>query len=187
MKVPPPKHIDMLRNQCNSVAVRQVCLVTTMWDDAPDRAEAVKREEFLKEEFRKKNVHALFERFEDHGSSSCAWNIANKLIGDGAHRLREDLEDRERRFNEPRAGTAAYFRFQQLLLQRRIVVQQLVDQASTAGNQARVQELQAEHETLDTQLRVTFEEMRERNISLITRVLQWLRRTTASVSSLLLL
>jgi len=99
---------------------------------------------------------------------------------DGTCWLREDLEDREKGFDEPRAGKASYTRFQQLISQRKEVVQRLVDhwQASSEGNLARVQELQAEHETLDAQLQLTFEQMQERNISLTRRALQWLRRIT---------
>lgn len=185
MKVSPPNHIDILRNLCNSVAaVRRTCLVTTMWDNVDDEVEAEGREAILREEFQKKKVRALFKRFDNQCSANSAWDIANELMGDGAYWLQEDLEDRERHFNESGAGEASYIRFQQLLSQRMEVVQRLVDHASTQGNLARVQELQAEHETLDAQLRLTFEEVRKRNISLIERVLQWLRRaTTASVSS----
>lgn len=184
MRVSPPKHIGMLRNQCNNVFVRQISLVTTMWDNLSDgaKAKAEMRETSLKEDFQKKNVRALFKRFDNQRSSSSAWEIVNGLVRDGA--LQADLEDQERHFNEPQAGEASYSRFQQLLSQRREVVQRLVHQASTQGNLVRVQELQAEHETLDAQLRLTFEEMRERNISLIRRALQWLRRgTTASIPS----
>ena len=175
--VPPPKYIDKLRNQCSNMTVRQICLVTTMWDICDGLENAESREKLLKEEFRKRNVRALFERFDNSSRARSAWDIVNKLIG-GGHSLEEDLADRERRFNETPARKASYTRFQQLIWQRKEVVQRLVGQASIEGNLAHVRELQAEHETLDAQLRLTFEQIQERNISLTRRVLQWLRRIT---------
>lgn len=153
-----------------------------MWDVVDDTAEAEIRERFLKEEYQKLNVRSVFKRFYNQRSS--ALDIASELMGDEARHLQEELEDRERRSNEPGTERASYIQLQLLLSERREVLKYLVAQAATVGNVSHIYDLQADLDTLDAQIRLTFEEMGERNISLIRHVLQWLARkfgTTARI------
>lgn len=173
----------MFRRQCSGAVVHQICVVTTMWDEVDDMAEAEMREEHLKDISRKRDVCVLFKRFDNQRSS--AQNIASELVGGDARRLLEELRERERRPIEPSARKASYTKLQQLFSERKEVLQQLLGEAASEGNQTHMEELRAELDTLNTRIGLTFEEVQDRGTSLMSRVLQWLTRTvgiTASVS-----
>jgi len=170
----PQRHIDRFRRQCTGAVVHQICVVTTMWDEVDDMGEAEIREEHLKDEFRKGGVHMLFKRFDNQRSST--QDITSSLVGGEARRLLEELREREKRPIELDSRSASYMQLQQLLSKRRDVLQQLLGDAASEGNQTRMQELRAELDTLNTRIGLTFEEMRERHTSLMSLVVQWLSR-----------
>ena len=162
----------MLRGQCGRVAVRQIlCLVTTMWDEVEDTKEAERQEQFVKDEFQRKNVRTLFKRFDNQRSS--ASDIARSLMGNKGRRPRK-LISRTRDSDE----SSVERQFQRLISNQR----NLLSQAATEGNAPRVQSLQADLDALEAQMKLLFQAMGERNISLLSRVLQWFKARAAAAN-----
>lgn len=78
MRASPHSHIEMLRKQCESMVIRPVGLMTTMWDEANDAEEAKVREGNMRKEFQKKHNHALIRRFEN--GCPFTWGTVDELI-----------------------------------------------------------------------------------------------------------
>ena len=172
---------------CGDQAVKNVVLVTTMWDKV-QRDTGVRRENELFENYWKTmiNYGASTARFSN--SADSAWKIIDPILKQRESEvllLQEELVDLKRAVSETQAGKTLYSDLQRLLAEQRDTVRSLAEQAREQSNPQLAQRLEVELKRIQKDFDKTFNEIKRLKIPLGRRLLLLFRKTSRGVRILI--
>ncbi|KAF9443385.1 hypothetical protein P691DRAFT_679634 [Macrolepiota fuliginosa MF-IS2] len=184
-------NLNMFGRLCGDIAMKQVTLVSTMWENIKPEI-GVGREAELKEKYWRPFIDkgSGIARLETKNSVE-AWKIVENVITEKevveAVLLQEELGNLHCELNETYAGRALYRDLQNLLADKREQLKILRDQMKWSTDPALTKEFEKEYKKIRQQFQKTFEEVRKLKIPLGTRVIAFFfRKRARAVSSYLL-
>jgi hypothetical protein len=171
----PLRNIRMFGELCGDQAMKEVVLVTTMWDRGISQEVSNKREEVLF------NTNC-WKTMIDHGASTArflnsadsAWDIIDLILNQHdfeALLLQEELVDLKRRLIETQAGKMLHFDLHRLLMEQRGTVRSLIEESRDEGDPQLAQALEAELEGVQKEFDKTFSEIKLLKISFGRKIL----------------
>ena len=128
------RNLRMFGELCGDKSAKNVVIVTTMWDNARNKEEALKREDSLKDRYWNVLLYhqASVARFQNDQDS--AWKIIDQATGRDrtAVLLQEEMVTLRRNLNETNAGKALYRDLQGLLEKQNKTMHLLAEKAEGA-------------------------------------------------------
>jgi exonuclease VII small subunit len=185
----PHRNLHMFEELCGDQAVKNVVLVTTMWDRGKTDPKIFnQREKELFNYYWKTmiNYGASTARFDN--SAASVWNIIDPILKQHETEvllLQEELVDLKRALNETQAGRALYSELQRLLAERRDTIRSLVEQAREEGNLQLAQGLEAELKRVQKDFDKTYNEIKRLKIPFGKRLLLLLSKKPRGVRILI--
>ena len=88
----PLKNLAVFKDLCGDENLKNIVLVTTMWDELQDESVGSKREELLLSTFWKDMIRLGSRTCRFQGTRASAWDIVNSLDLEGAHQTRTPLQ-----------------------------------------------------------------------------------------------
>ncbi|KAG6330143.1 hypothetical protein ID866_8947 [Astraeus odoratus] len=175
------KNLDLFAKMCGDKAAKRVRMVTTMWDNAVNQTIAKTREKQLEKDFWRPLLDAGAQHKRFQNTFKDAWDIVDELVGEReVLLLQEELVDASRHLNETTAGKALYSQFQRLLYEQKETIKQLEREARAQEDPELVQQLHAEYEKVEVQLRKTWDDMEKLKIPLSRRIVLFFSKKTRS-------
>jgi hypothetical protein len=143
------KNLNLFRDLCGNKAMRNVILVTTMWDQVKSEV-GKRREELLKQQWLPMlDLGSKVAHFE--GTFDSAWRIIDRIMLElpaDAIRLQEEMVDLQLPLGRTKAGIALYEMRQNYLAKQREAILRLLREAEAEDNEKLVQELTAEYKII---------------------------------------
>ncbi len=176
----PLRNLRMFGELCGYSALKQVVLVTTMWDKIQDAAAGEVRETELKTTFWQIMLEKGSRVAKFNNNFDSAHGIVNGLITERSAEtllLQEELVDLKRRLNETHAGQLLYSDLQRLLEEQRGSIDQLMAQIEEkAGSFSPniLESLRREQKKIEEELQKTLEGVQQLKIPLSRRILRFL-------------
>lgn len=168
----PQKNLHVFANLCGDEAMHKVILATTMWNKVKEDTGA-RREMELKEEYWKAMLEKNSTAVRFYGTSQSAWNIVDEIIRSPNRSpllLQEELVDFHKRLSETKAGITLYEELRNLVSLHNDAVRKLQEEARIQNNPLLVQELDAQSEAVQEQIRKTLDQIQEMRIPLGRRI-----------------
>lgn len=187
MKGAPLSNLRMFAELCGDVAMHQVILISTMWQEEPESEKALLRESELKTKFWKPLIDrgSRVDRLERSNSEE-SWRIVEQLIELKEERepvlLQEELVELQRKLNETQAGKTLYTTLQKALDRQREDLKLLLDQLGKSDDPSLRQELRKEYERIEQDFQRTFKDVKKLKIPLGRRIMTFFGKQARAVS-----
>lgn len=182
----PLKNLRMFANLCGDDAIGNVILASTMWRQGKEAIEE-RREAELKSKYWKGMIDQGSEVVRFHRTFDSAWTIVDIIDRkrDTRHSLllQEEMVNLSMQLSETQVGKQLYNTLQKLLAEQQEAVRRLRDEASTQNNPQLVEDLNAQYNEIQENLRSTFNQIKEIKIPLGRRIAAFFRfKSTHAVS-----
>jgi tRNA U34 5-carboxymethylaminomethyl modifying GTPase MnmE/TrmE len=175
MTVDPHLHFNMFSRLCGDNAIQNVILVTTMWGNVQNKPDLARgREQELRSRWWKTmlNFGSSIERFDDTFDSAwTAIDVAIRKAPPDASAVKEDLDALQRRLPKNKAGTDLYKQLETLINTREETLRKLKVEAKKAKDAQQVQELNAQCEVIQEELRKATDQLNALRIPIGQRFL----------------
>jgi len=174
----PHRNLRMFAQLCGDQGLKNVILVTTMWDTIKTWTGA-QREHDLRRNYWSLMMEkgALVARFRN--TPQTAWKIIDMIIQESTTEvllLQEELVDLKLRLNETKAGIMLYSNLQELLLEQQRTIQLLAQQARGESDPVLLSKLAADHNRIEKEFQKTFGQMKRLHIPIGRRIILFFSR-----------
>jgi len=170
------KNLRLFVDLCGKKAMPNVVIVTTMWSEVNNVADAEKREVELMSDFWKDLLAGGCKviRFEETPES--AWGIMDSVVEKNAADLLlpKQIVDYKLRLNETDVGISLRKELEKLVEDRKKMSRELRIQARRQDNQAMVQDLNREQEEIDVKIRSILAQLKELKIPITRKIFNFL-------------
>lgn len=180
----PHRNLRMFAQLCGDQGVKNVILVTTMWDTIKIWTGA-QWEHDLRRNYWSHMIEkgALVARFRN--TPQTAWKIIDMIIQESTTEvllLQEELVDLKLRLNETKAGIMLYSNLHELLLEQQRTIQLLAQQARGESDPVLLSKLAADHSRIEKEFQKTFGQMKRLHIHLGRRIVLFFSRKAREVT-----
>ncbi|KAF8159692.1 hypothetical protein B0H34DRAFT_674009 [Crassisporium funariophilum] len=172
----PLKNLRMFKELCGQNALNNIILVTTMWDEV-DEATGAAREKELKENYWRAMIEGKSTTARFEGTRQSALTLLSPLIdranAQQAVLLQDEMVQYGKELRETSAGQALYSKMEDLVRQRKFVLEQIRKEMKREKGHlkdgeeasASLSVLMDEYQELKTQLDSAFEDMRKMKLT----------------------
>jgi len=171
----PLKNLQVFQELCGKNALKNIVLVTTMWDDVEESTGAAREDELTKEYWNDMiRLGSRTARY--HNTVNSAWDILKVFLAEARKRhatlLQQELVDMHKRLGQSHAGRKLYGELGELVRRQETILAQLRDASETSSglNAATLQQLKEQSEEVQVQLQETMAEMQRLNVPLASRL-----------------
>jgi ribosome-associated translation inhibitor RaiA len=174
----PLKNLRMFKKLCGENALRNIILMTTMWDEV-DEETGAQREKELKGKYWNTMIEQKSKTARYLGTSDSAWDIVDHFLQSSNERcavlLQREMVDMERQLRETKAGQTLYTTLELIVDKQQQTLKKMREQTKEHADEKVLNVLKAEYEELRKSLAVTVEEMQTLKLPLGKRVLNIVR------------
>jgi hypothetical protein len=174
----PLKNLHMFKRLCGENALRNVILVTTMWDEV-DEEMGSQREKELIGKYWKAMIEQKSKVVRYLGTSDSAWDIIDHFLQSSNQRhavlLQREMVDMERQLCETKAGQTLYTALEIIVNKQQQTLKKIRAQSKEHADEKALNALRTEYEALRKQLIITVQEMQTLKLPLGKRLLHIVR------------
>lgn len=185
----PLRNLRMFHKLCGDTALRNVVLATTMWTPKMLPDKGIQREKELQETFWKPmlDLGCATARFQNTFDS--AWSVVDSIL-DKNHvpsplLLQEELIALNKHLSETQAGMVLRDELQRVVEQQKKILRQLEEASRGTQDQVVLDELAADYDKQQEQLRRTLDEVQQLKVPLGRRILRFFTFRRARFSRVL--
>ncbi|TDL17136.1 hypothetical protein BD410DRAFT_730453 [Rickenella mellea] len=177
----PLKNLRMFEKLCGHDALKNIVLVTTMWDEIEDDGEedvGSQREAELVEKFWKPMISQGSKHVRYHNTTDSAWNIIDDFLKEANERhavlLQDEMVSMEMELRETRAGRQLFDTLDGLVKKQQNTIKSIRKVKTNQSDDVTMQSLNEEYEKTQRLLEDTLKDMRKLKIPIGKRVLRLL-------------
>jgi hypothetical protein len=164
----PLKNLRMFKKLCGDTALRNVILMTTMWDEV-DEETGSQREKELKGNYWKAMIKHKSKIARYKGTSDSAWDILDHFLQSANQRyavlLQREMIDMERELRETKAGQTLFSQLEIIVHKQQETLEKIRAQTKEHSDDMILNALKEEYEERQRQLAVTLAEMQSLKLS----------------------